>query len=50
MVLGMIMRVSFWSWKVDKELRGEELKDDLCGIEITRNYDGSSVRENIGES
>lgn len=36
--------------KVDKELKGQELKNHLCGIEAIRNYDESSARENIGVS
>lgn len=41
----MTVEVSYWSWKVNKELKIQELKDHLRGTEITRNYDGSSARE-----
>lgn len=36
--------------EVDKELKGQELKDRLCGIEVIKNHDESSARENIGVS
>lgn len=41
----MTVEISYWSWKVNKELKIQELKDHLRGTEITRNYDGSSARE-----
>ena len=34
--------------KVDKELKGQELKDHLCGIGAIKNYDESSARKNTG--
>ena len=43
----MTMPDGYWSQKVDKELRDQELKGHSHGAEITRTCNGDSARENM---